>query len=328
MQFSSTEYKISGNRGVERFKIMMEKITEALKKLVQDWLEQLEVQLRYSEHTVICYRRDLYNFLNFLNEHEGVVINLEILKNLKLSDFRAWLSHRIGRDLSARSNARALSSVRSFFYYLAKLNLLDTKVIDSVHRSKLSKLLPKPIPEDNIMEFLNQEFYFETDPQWITNRDRALYTLLYSTGLRISEALNIQTKDVESEMRIRGKGKKDRVVLLFPVTLERIKTYVNTCPYDLKEGFLFLGVKGKKLRASTVDIRLKKLQMLSDLPEHSSAHAFRHSFATHLVQKGADLRSIQELLGHESLESTQIYTDIDDYNLLKIYEKTHPLENE
>lgn len=313
---------------VFRLDMMLEKITENLRKLVQNWLEQLEVQLRYSEHTVICYRRDMCDFLNFLSNHESDVIDLEILKNLKLSDFRAWLSHRVNNDLSARSNARALSSVKSFFYYLAKLNLINTKIVDSVRRSKLSKLLPKPIPEDNVMKFLNQKFYFENDPQWVTNRDRALYTLLYSTGLRINEALNIKTRDIELEMKIRGKGKKDRIVLLFPVTFERIKTYINTCPYDLKDGFLFVGVRGKKLSASSVDYRLKRLQILNDLPEHSSAHAFRHSFATHLIQKGADLRSVQELLGHESLETTQIYTDVDNYNLLKIYEKTHPLENE
>ena len=307
---------------------MLSKIDGNLQKLIKDWLAQLKVQLCYSENTITCYHRDIFDFLNFLNVHENAVVDLEILKNLKLTDFRAWFSNRVEKNLSARSNARALSSVRSFFYYLAKLKLLDTKIIDSVRRSKLSKLLPKPIPENNIVEFLNQEFYFENDPQWVTNRDRALYTLLYSTGLRISEALNVKTKDVGSEMKIRGKGKKDRVVLLFPITLQRIETYINTCPYNLREGFLFVGVRGKKLNASLVDIRLKKLQILNELPEHSSAHAFRHSFATHLVQKGADLRSVQELLGHESLESTQIYTDIDDYNLLKIYEKTHPLENE
>ena len=307
---------------------MLSKIDGNLQKLIKDWLAQLKVQLCYSENTITCYHRDIFDFLNFLNVHENAVVDLEILKNLKLTDFRAWFSNRVEKNLSARSNARALSSVRSFFYYLAKLKLLNTKIIDSVRRSKLSKLLPKPIPENNIVEFLNQEFYFENDPQWVTNRDRALYTLLYSTGLRISEALNVKTKDVGSEMKIRGKGKKDRVVLLFPITLQRIETYINTCPYNLREGFLFVGVRGKKLNASLVDIRLRKLQILNELPEHSSAHAFRHSFATHLVQKGADLRSVQELLGHESLESTQIYTDIDDYNLLKIYEKTHPLENE
>ena len=312
-------------RGVKN---MLEKFSEDLKKLVQNWLEQLTIQLRYSDHTVICYNRDLLNFLNFLNEHEGTIIDHNTLKNLKLSDFRAWLSYRVSNDLSARSNARALSSVKSFFYYLAKQNILDTKIIDSVRRSKLSKLLPKPIPEDNIVAFLNQEFYFDNDPQWVTNRDRALYTLLYSTGLRISEALNIKTKDIGPEIKIRGKGKKDRIVMLFPVTLNRIKIYINTCPYNLNDNFLFLGVRGKKLNASAVDIRLKKLQLINELPEHSSAHAFRHSFATHLIQKGVDLRSVQELLGHESLESTQIYTDIDDYSLLRIYEKTHPIENE
>ena len=188
---------------------MLEELTKDLQRSIRDWLEQLSVQLCYSDHTITCYRRDLFDFLNFLIEHEGTALDLQILKNLKLSDFRAWLSHRVNKGLSARSNARALSSVKSFFYYLAKLNLIETKVIDSIHRSKLSKLLPKPIPEDNILKFLNQKFYFDTDPQWITNRDRALFTLLYSTGLRINEALNIKTKYVESEMRIRGKGKKD-----------------------------------------------------------------------------------------------------------------------
>ncbi len=301
-------------------------IEKNLHDLIQNWIKQLEVQLFYSDNTVICYRRDLFDFLNFINKYTEETINLELLRNLKLVDFRSWFSYRVDKDLSARSNARALSAVRSFFYYLAKRKLIDTKVIDSVRRSKLPKLLPKPIPEDNLIEFLEQEFYFENDPQWITDRDRALYTLLYSTGLRINEALNIKTKELDSEIKIKGKGKKDRIVLLFPITINRINIYIKNCPYDLSDGFLFVGLRGKKLRASLVDVRLKKLQALNELPERSSAHAFRHSFATHLVQKGADLRSVQELLGHESLESTQVYTDIDNYNLLRIYEQTHPLE--
>ena len=157
---------------------MLSKIDKNLQKLIKDWLAQLKVQLCYSENTITCYHRDIFDFLNFLNVHENAVVDLEILKNLKLTDFRAWFSNRVEKNLSARSNARALSSVRSFFYYLAKLKLLDTKIIDSVRRSKLSKLLPKPIPENNIVEFLNQEFYFENDPQWVTNRDRGIYTLL------------------------------------------------------------------------------------------------------------------------------------------------------
>jgi integrase/recombinase XerC len=204
--------------------------------------------------------------------------------------------------------------------------LVDLKSIDSVKRPKLSALLPKPIKEDKILEFLNLDFFFENDPQWITDRDRALFSLLYCCGLRINEALNIKTKDVADEIKISGKGKKDRMILVLPLVSDRIKIYISGCPHDLSEGFLFVGLKGKRLHASLADNRLQKLRLMHDLPDHASAHAFRHSFATHLIQHGADLRSVQELLGHESLSSTQIYTDVDDCNLLKIYAKTHPLE--
>lgn len=302
--------------------------SKQLQEFIDKWLQELRVQLNYSENTIISYHRDLENFLKFLTEHRNEIPDISMLKKLQAIDFRAWFANRRNADLSARSNVRALSSVKSFFYYLAKFDLLDMKVINSIQRAKLLKLLPKPISENALMNFLNLPSYFEKDELWVTNRDRALYTLLYSTGLRINEALNIQTKDVASEIKICGKGKKERIVMLFPITLERIQTYINTCPYDLSDGFLFIGVKGKKLQAPYIDNRLQKLRLMFDLPDHTSAHAFRHSFATHLIKEGADLRSVQELLGHESLSSTQIYTDIDDYSLLEIFQKTHPIEKQ
>ena len=180
--------------------------------------------------------------------------------------------------------------------------------------------------ENQIAEFLNLEYFFENDEKWITDRDRALYTLLYCTGLRINEALNIKTKDIASEIKISGKGKKDRIIILLPIALNMIKTYISSCPYDLSDNFLFIGVRGKKLHASYVDNRLEILRYKYNLPDHATAHAFRHSFATHRVKNGADLRSVQDLLGHESLASTQIYTDVDNLSLLRIFEKSHPLE--
>jgi integrase/recombinase XerC len=204
--------------------------------------------------------------------------------------------------------------------------LIDLKAIELVKRPKLPALLPKPIKEDAILNFLNSYSFFDRDPDWVVRRDRALYSLLYCCGLRINEALDIKTRDVAGEVKILGKGKKDRVITLLPMVLERIGEYVSICPHNLKDGFLFAGLRGKRLQASIVDKRLRKLRLLHNLPDYASAHAFRHSFATHLAQRGADLRSIQELLGHESLSSTQIYTEIDDYNLLKVYEKTHPME--
>lgn len=292
------------------------------------WLSELIVQRKYSENTVEAYKRDVNDFINFLQNHLGDwEITIENLANLKPQDFRSWLSNRINDQKSARSNARALSSIKSLFNFLARRELLELNAISCVRRPKLAALLPKPIEENVIFNFLNLPYFFEKDQQWITNRDRALYTLLYCTGLRINEALNIKTADLSSEMNILGKGKKNRIVIVLPIALERIQVYINSCPHDLSNGYLFVSVKGKKLQASYVDNRLEKLRMMYNLPDHASAHAFRHSFATHLLNHGADLRTVQDLLGHESLSSTQIYTDIDDYNLLKIYEKAHLLED-
>ncbi|MDR3151801.1 MAG: tyrosine recombinase XerC [Holosporaceae bacterium] len=297
-----------------------------LNNLRAEWLMELTVQHRYSGHTVAAYDGDMANFLSFLNDHFGELASLEILRQMKISDFRSWLSHRIGNGMSPRSNVRALSAVKSFFNYLARANLIDQRIISSVKRPKLPDLLPKPIDEKVVLNFLESESFFDGDAEWVTKRDRALYTLLYCTGMRIGEALSLKTRDVAAETKIVGKGKKDRIIILLPIALQRIEEYIASCPHDLIHGYLFLGVRGKKLHATYVDNRLQKLRLIHDLPDHASAHAFRHSFATHLVQRGADLRSVQELLGHESLSSTQIYTDVDDYNLLKIYEKSHPLE--
>ena len=216
--------------------------------------------------------------------------------------------------------------MKSFFNYLARRDLIDLKTINAVRHPKLPSLLPKPIEEKVIINFLNLDYFFENDIEWITHRDRALFSLLYCCGLRINEAINIKTEEVDSEIKIFGKGKKERLIILLPAVLARIKFYIRSCPHDLGRGFLFVGLKGKRLHASLVDNRLQKLRILHNLPDHASAHAFRHSFATHLVQHGADLRSVQELLGHESLSSTQIYTNVDDYNLLKIYRQSHPFE--
>lgn len=298
-----------------------------MKKYIEGWLDELSFERRYSSHTVINYQRDLLNLLKFLEEHFGQKADLELLKKVKPADFRAWLSFRISNNLQARSNVRALSSVKSFFKYLARRGLIDMRSIDTIRRPKLAELLPKPIEENTILRFLTLDHYFDTDPMWITARDRALYTLLYCTGLRISEALSLTLHDIQPEIKICGKGKKDRIVILLPAAIEKIQEYAKICPYDLSIGKLFRGVKGGALSASAVDVRLEQLRIMYGLPDYTSAHAFRHSFATHLLKEGADLRSVQDLLGHESLSSTQIYTQIDDASLLKTYENTHPLEH-
>ncbi len=300
-------------------------INSELSILAESWLDFLSIQRKYSDNTIKSYKRDIENFLNFINKHNGEIISLNSLNLLKIADFRSWLANRINEGLAPRSNVRAISSVKSFLGFLAQKQNINMDAINSLRRPKIAKLLPKPIEEKTILNFLNAEYFFEKDLLWITNRDRALYFLLYCTGLRINEALNIHTKELSSNIKICGKGKKERIVLLLPVVLEKISIYIKTCPYDLNDGYLFVGLKGKKLLAPYVDARLEKLRIIYNLPDHASAHAFRHSFATHLIQNGADLRSVQDLLGHESLSSTQIYTDVNDYNILKIYEKSHPL---
>ena len=274
-------------------------IARDLRKFASEWLEFLAVQRKYSEHTLKSYKRDVENFLKFLNQHKGELVSIALLNSLKIPDFRSWLASRSTDGLVVRSNVRAVSSLKSLFAFLSEKHLVDMDAINLLRRPKIPKLLPKPIEEKTIINFF--------------------------TGLRISEALNIKTKDVAPSMKIFGKGKKERIVLLLPVVIEKIKTYISTCPYDLNDGFLFIGLRGKKLLAPYVDARLEKLRLIYNLPDHASAHAFRHSFASHLIQNGADLRSVQDLLGHESLASTQIYTDINDYNILKIYENFHPL---
>lgn len=300
----------------------------AVISVLPEWLSELIVQRKYSDNTVTAYKRDVNDFINFVQNHLGVeVVTIGDLSSLKTHDFRSWLSRRINDQKSARYNARAMSSIKSLFNFLARRNFLELRAISCIRRPKLPALLPKPIDEKVILDFLNLPYFFEKDLQWVTNRDRALYTLLYCTGLRISEALAIKTADLAQEMNILGKGKKNRMIVILPIALERIQTYINSCPHDLKKGYLFVGVSGKKLQASYIGNRFEKLRMIYNLPDHASAHAFRHSFATHMLNHGADLRTVQDLLGHESLSSTQIYTNVDDYNLLKVYEKTHPLEN-
>lgn len=298
-----------------------------MEKLICGWIDELSFERRYSPHTIVNYKRDLFNLLGFLEEHFGEKVSLELLQKMKPADFRSWLSHRINNGLQARSNVRALSAVKSFFKYLAQKGLVELRAIEAVRRPKLAELLPKPLEEETALRFLQLDHYFDKDPLWITARDRALYTLLYCTGLRISEALSLALQDIQPEIKIRGKGKKDRIVLLLPIAIARIREYVKLCPYNLKRGKLFRGVRGGTLGTSSVDSRLRELRIMFDLPDYTSAHAFRHSFASHLLKEGADLRSVQDLLGHESLSSTQIYTQIDDATLYKTYENTHPLEH-
>lgn len=275
-----------------------------------------------SSHTIKAYFSDLFDFFKFLKDHSGCSVSLGILQNLKISDFRAWLAFRLNAGLSGRSNARAVSALKTFFKYLEQIGAISEPAIYFLRRPRLAKLLPRPIKQQSIKDiFSNVDL-----PNWVFMRDRALYVLLYATGLRIQEALNIKKCDLGESLRIFGKGKKERIVPLIDDALQCVYQYMKICPFKMEDNdFIFINNKGKRLLASTVDNRLKKIRITLNLPDYVTPHALRHSFASHLVQNGADLRCIQELLGHSSLSSTQIYTEIDDQQILQIYKNSHPL---
>lgn len=289
------------------------------------WLAYLRDVRRYSSHTLIAYEQDLQQFLGFLSGHLGSRVTASMLEPLEARDFRAWLASRM-EDFEATSTARALSTVKHFFRYLEKQEMLSNAAVFHMRGPKLKKALPKALGEGQAVDAL-EGIGEQHSEEWVNLRDVALLVLLYGCGLRISEALSLTYGDVplKEVLAITGKGKKQRMVPVLPMVAEAIDAYVAACPYPFAaEMPLFVGARGKKLDAAIFQLQLRKLRARLQLPETTTPHAFRHSFATHLLSSGGDLRSIQELLGHESLSTTQRYTQVDKARLLAAYKGAHP----
>jgi len=292
------------------------------------WLAHLREEKRVSVHTLEAYTRDLSQFGIFLTNYLGQTPDLRDLKNLKTMDFRAFLAERRNRGAQSRSLARQLSAIRSFFKFLERNGILANPALGAMRAPKKPHSIPKPLDVKAAQAVTSDTGLTQTP--WITARDAAVLTLLYACGLRISEALNLNRKDAvinptDQTLRITGKGGKTRLVPVLPVVRDAIKNYLRQCPFDLpNDGPLFLGVKGKRLNARNIQLLMQKMRGAFGLPDTATPHALRHSFATHLLSGGADLRSIQELLGHASLSTTQIYTEVDGAHLLKQYAKAHP----
>jgi integrase/recombinase XerC len=298
-----------------------------LRQAVTAWLEWLAHQRRLSAHTLVAYRHDIAGFLGFLAEHLGETPDLAALAALKATDFRAWLARRHGERLARTSIARALSVVRNFFRYLEQQGLASNPALGLVRRPKLPVALPKALDAGAAQELL--ESVGEGTAPWIAARDTALMLLLYGAGLRIGEALSLKRSEAprtgQEALRILGKGRKERFVPLLPVVAEAAERYLALCPFDPgAEGPLFLGERGGPLSPRLLQGRLQVLRRQLGLPETATPHALRHSFATHLLAGGGDLRSIQELLGHSSLSTTQRYTKVDTESLLRAYRAAHP----
>jgi integrase/recombinase XerC len=290
------------------------------------WLERLRSEKRASPHTLAAYHRDADAFVSFLAGHIGGAPDLAALKALRPADFRAWLTARAMASFERTSTARAMSAVRSLFQHLDRAGLVHNAALRAVNSPKLPRSVPKPLTERETFDLLDNAELDASEP-WIAKRNMAVLMLLYGCGLRIAEALSLTRAEAPAAdtMTITGKGRKQRMVPVLPAVREAVAGYVAACPHALApEVALFVGVRGGPLHPRIVQGLIQKLRPLLGLPETATPHALRHSFATHLLAGGGDLRTIQELLGHASLSTTQRYTAVDAKKLLEVYDGAHP----
>lgn len=290
------------------------------------WRKILASERRASRHTLDAYARDLAAFFAFLVDHLGQEASLAELDRLKPADFRAWLAKRAGEGLARSSTARAISALRNFFRHLERAGLIQNPALKAVRAPKLPRSIPKALAADEALDLLDTAKEIADEP-WIAARDTALLTLLYGCGLRLGEALSLTRNDVPKDetLRVTGKGDKTRLVPVLPVVKQAIADYLALCPFagDGRQP-LFLGARGGALNPGVVQRQIRRLRALLGLPDTATPHALRHSFATHLLAGGGDLRTIQELLGHASLSTTQRYTDVDATRLTEVYRAAHP----
>jgi integrase/recombinase XerC len=292
------------------------------------WLKSLARERRLSALTVEAYERDTRQFLHFLTGHLGGAPGLADVKALRPADLRAFLAHRRMSGAGARTLGRGLAGVRSLLRHLERNGLASAAGATALRAPKQPKSLPKPLTAADARRVVDASEQLAEEP-WIAARNAAVLALLYGSGLRISEALGLTGADLvatsDSALRVTGKGGKTRLVPVLPVVVEAIAEYRRLCPYHLEgDGPLFRGAKGGPLNPAIIQREMRRLRSALNLPDTATPHALRHSFATHLLGRGGDLRTIQELLGHASLSTTQIYTGVDTARLLEVYEAAHP----
>ena len=295
------------------------------------WLAHLRSERRLSPKTLEAYARDVRQCLGFLCEHWGRRVTLSGFAALEASDVRAFMAMRRACDIGGRSLMRALAGLRSFGRFLEREGRGKVGALSAIRAPKVGKSLPKPVPVAAAKRLADaDERAGETRDPWIWARDAAVMGLLYGSGLRISEALGLRRRDVPlpgagDVLVVTGKGDKTRMVPVLQNVLALIEDYVAICPHPLPpEGAIFVGARGGPLSPRIIQLTMERLRGALGLPDSATPHALRHSFATHLLSRGGDLRAIQELLGHASLSTTQIYTGIDSERLLEVYRHAHP----
>ena len=296
-----------------------------IERLVALWLRDMRSVRRLADKTLEAYQRDLGQFFNFLGPHNGGPVTIAMLRDMRAADIRAFLAVRRQDGIEARSLARGLSAIKGFFRFLEREGALSTEALNIVRTPKAKKSLPKALTVLEAKATIATTDEMEDRP-WVAARDMAVISLCYGAGLRISEALALSRVDLEGPvLRITGKGGKTRMVPLIDSVRASVEAYLKLCPFPLTPSQpLFRGVKGGVLSPRLIQKRMEQLRSALGLPPSATPHALRHSFATHLLGRGGDLRAIQELLGHASLSTTQIYTAVDTERLLDAYRAAHP----
>jgi integrase/recombinase XerC len=304
--------------------------TPYLREAVEDWLAYLAVERQLAANTAEAYERDISQFLAFIARTQNKMPDMKQLIALQARDVRAFLAARRSEGVGSRSLSRTLSALRMFYKFLERRGYGKNDAIRAVALPKLPHSVPKPLTAPKATALIDSADIVSPDaPEWVIARDTAVLALLYGSGLRISEALGLKRKDAPIKgrdmLRVTGKGNKTRVVPVLPIVREAVERYLALLPQKLgSEDPLFVGVRGRELSPRIIQLRIASARAALGLPETATPHALRHSFATHLLGAGADLRAIQELLGHASLSTTQGYTEVDREHLLKAYTRAHP----
>jgi integrase/recombinase XerC len=301
-------------------------LSPALLDALKTWLDQMRALDGAAKNTLTAYQTDVLGYLAFLTRHFGDSTGITPLTRVKVSDMRAWMASERARGVSARSLARSLSAVKTFTNWLAEREGFDATAVLSTRSPKFQKKLPRPLSEDAARAMIDT-VELQSMKSWVAARDMAVVTLLYGCGLRISEALGLTGADfpLPDTLRITGKGDKTRIVPVLPAAKQAVAAYIRLCPHPMEhDAPLFRGTRGGTLNPRIVQKAMEQARAQLGLPATATPHAMRHSFATHLLNAGGDLRAIQELLGHASLSTTQAYTAVDTARLMEVYERTHP----
>ena len=309
--------------------VKLEVISPAQLNLVDDWLGVKSALEGSSSNTLVAYRRDVLDFLSFLTIHSGNKNGASQLDSIDQVSMRSWIAENRRSGKTSRSIARQLSSVKSFYKWFAKRRGIDPTMVLITKAPKFQKKLPRALSKEAAKE-ISQSIDLTDNEPWVIARDTAVILLLYGCGLRISEALSLKYSEMPltDTLKIQGKGDKFRIIPILQIAREAVENYLNTLPFTLNgNDNIFRGVRGGSLNPRSIQLVMKLIREKLGIASNATPHSLRHSFATHLLTSGADLRSIQELLGHSSLSTTQIYTSVDSSSLMDVYSKTHPKAN-